>query len=93
MLVIEDSAHSYETSRAALEFFHHQVVAGDYLVVEDGVVRFLHGKAYREYGDGPLRAVASFLEAHGEDYEIDRGLCDFFGPNVTWNPNGYLRRT
>ena len=25
-------------------------------------------------------------------YEIDRSLCDYFGHNVTWNVDGYLRR-
>lgn len=37
-------------------------------------------------------AVEAFLEQNAASYEIDRGLCDYFGRNVTWNVNGYLRR-
>ena len=25
-------------------------------------------------------------------YAVDRGLCDHFGPNVTWNVDGFLER-
>ena len=93
MLVIEDSAHTYETTRAVLDFFHSYTVQGDYLVAEDGVVRFMHEKMYQAFDDGPLRAVTAFLREHRGEYSIDRELCDFFGTNVTWNPNGYLRRS
>ena len=32
----------------------------------------------------------AFIE---EAYAIDTALCDQFGHNVTYNPNGWLRRT
>lgn len=91
-LVVEDSAHIYETSRAVLDFFHLHLASGDYIVVEDGVVKFLPEPHYRAYQDGPNRALEGFLAANPGAYEIDRGLCDFYGTNVTYNPNGWLRR-
>jgi cephalosporin hydroxylase len=37
--------------------------------------------------------VEQFLQARAGAYEIDRALCDFYGENVTYNPNAWLRRT
>ena len=91
-LVIEDSSHMYAESAAALEFFHPVLRTGDYMVVEDGIVSQLPGERYREYDDGPNRAVADFLGSHAGDYEIDIDLCDRFGRNATYNPNGWLKR-
>jgi len=65
-LVIEDSAHVYETTHAVLEFFHPRLEAGDYIVVEDGVVKFLPDPYYRTFQDGPNRALEDFLAAHVE---------------------------
>jgi len=58
-LVVEDSAHFYETSLAVLEFFDQWLVSGDYIVVEDGIVSQLPGSEYAMYEDGPNRAVAA----------------------------------
>jgi cephalosporin hydroxylase len=91
-LVTEDSSHYYDTSRGTLDFFHPHLHRGDYIVIEDGVVKFLPEEGNRVYQDGPNRAVEDFLRAHAEEYEIDRDLCDFYGTNVTWNPNSWLRR-
>lgn len=92
LLVSEDSSHMYAESTAVLEFFHPVLEPGDYLVVEDGVVAQLSDDHYRRYENGPNRAVADFLAAHGSDYQIDADLCDRFGHNATYNPNGWLRR-
>ena len=92
LLVVEDSAHDLATTTAVLEFRHPRLEPGDYVCVEDGVVRFLPEEHYRSYEEGPTRAIAALLERHPGKYEIDRSLCDYFGNNVTYNPNGYLRR-
>jgi cephalosporin hydroxylase len=92
LLVIDDSAHLYETTLAVLAFFHPILKPGDYIVIEDGVVDQFHEEQYRRYENGPNRAVASFLERHGDEYAVDRDLCDFYGTNVTYSPNGWLRR-
>jgi cephalosporin hydroxylase len=91
-LVVEDSSHRYEDSLAVLQFFHSRLRSDDYIVVEDGVVDHFAEPRYAAYDNGPNRAVADFLAIHAEDYEIDLGLCDRYGLNVTYNPNGWLRR-
>lgn len=91
-LVIEDSAHSFEATRTVLDYFDRRLTSGDMLVVEDGVLADLEGDAYRRLDDGPNRAVADLLTRAGGRYEIDSALCDFFGHNVTYAPNAWLRR-
>jgi cephalosporin hydroxylase len=91
-LVVEDSAHLYETSLAVLEFFDSHLHAGDYIVIEDGVIAFLPDPVYRSLDCGPNRALDAFLCDRGDCYAIDRSLCDFYGCNVTYSPNGWLRR-
>lgn len=89
-LVIEDSSHLYEHSLAALNFFHPRLKRGDYLIVEDGIVEALGMAA--QFNGGPSRAVKEFFALHPGEYELVTAMCDFFGPNVTWNPNGYWRK-
>lgn len=89
-LISEDCAHIEATTRGVLDFFHPMLRAGEYLVVEDGVVE--EAKDDKHVEQGPNQALHAFLTAHPGDYEIDAELCDFFGYNVTANPNGYLRR-
>ena len=91
-LVVEDSAHLLDTTLAVLQFFDQKLVAGDYIIVEDGVVSHLPGAQYRRYKDGPNIAVQQFLSANHGKYSIDAELCDYFGYNVTYNPNGWLKR-
>lgn len=91
-LVIEDSSHLYEHCSAVLNFFHDRLHPGDYIIVEDGVLSHFADGRYAKFKDGPNRAVSEFLEARPQSYEIDLSLCDHFGRNVTYNPNGWLRR-
>jgi cephalosporin hydroxylase len=91
-LVIEDSAHTRDSTLAVLEYFDRHLEPGDMLVVEDGVIADLEGQVYRALDDGPNRAVAEFLECKGDRYVIDTTLCDFYGHNLTYAPNAWLRR-
>ena len=91
-LVVEDSSHMHEHSLAVLDFFDDWLTTGDYIVVEDGVVAQLSGDHYRQYQDGPNRAVAEFLGRRADAYAIDEELCDQYGHNATYNPNAWLRR-
>jgi cephalosporin hydroxylase len=91
-LVIDDSAHTFEVSLAILSFFDDKLAPGDYIVIEDGALRGLPGEQYRRYLDGPSRAIEAFLSSRGAAYEIDTELCDFYGFNVTYCPNAWLRR-
>ena len=90
-IVIEDSAHMYETTRASLVYFADRLEVGDYLVVEDGSVADFPDARFSRFQDGPNRAVCEFLESRA-DYEIDVALCDRFGHNVTYCPNGWTKR-
>lgn len=91
-LVIEDSAHTFEVTQAVLDYFDASLRQGDYIVVEDGIVQDMPDEMYRQYANGPNRAVADFLARNATRYEVDVALCDFFGPNCTFNPRGYIRR-
>jgi cephalosporin hydroxylase len=90
LLVVEDSSHQASTTLAVLEFFDPWLEPGEYIVIEDGILTAM-GVADR-YGGGPGAAISEFLQRHPERYEVDRALCDHFGPNATWNVDGYLRR-
>lgn len=90
-LVIDDADHHYQTTLAALRFFDPWLSPGDYFVVEDGILTDM--RVSEDYGGGPARAIDHFLSTSGERrYEADRRYCDYFGRNVTWNVDGWLRR-
>jgi cephalosporin hydroxylase len=88
--VIEDADHHYVTTLAVLNFFADKLQPGEYLTVEDGICDSLGNEA--RYDGGPNRAIAEFVDAHPEIYEVDKRYCDHFGYNVTWCTNGWLRR-
>jgi cephalosporin hydroxylase len=88
-LVIEDSAHTFATSHAVLEFFNRYLITGDYIVIEDGNVGQLIGESEMS---APVQAINAFLGKHGKEYEIDFSICDRFGYNTTANSNGWIKR-
>lgn len=90
LLVIEDADHSFTTSKAVLDFFHPYLDQGEYIVVEDGIISDIVQDA--SYNSGPHKALKAFLSEHSGEYEIDGEYCDFFGYNLTWGTNGYLKK-
>ena len=90
LLVIEDSSHEMATTLAVLNFFHNWLVPGEYIIIEDGIITDMGDAAM--YGGGPRAAVEHFLGRYASEYEVDSRYCDWFGENVTWNVNGFLRR-
>lgn len=90
LIVIEDSSHMSKTTLAVLEFFDAWLRPGEYIVIEDGILSDM--RVEDSYEGGPLRAIEMFLKTKAEKYTIDREFCDYFGKNVTWNVDGYLRR-
>lgn len=90
LLVIEDADHVYETSHHVLEYFHRYLRAGEYIVIEDGIISDLTQDP--GYNSGPHRALKEFLAMHPDEYEIDDSFCDFFGYNLTWCTNGFLKK-
>jgi cephalosporin hydroxylase len=89
LLVIDDGPHTYAAVRDILMYFSPHMRSGEYIVVEDGIVTALAEDPV--YDGGPMKAVHDFLK-EGGPFEIDRSYCDFFGHNVTYNVDGYLRR-
>lgn len=88
--VILDASHHYAGTKNSLSFLNRRMVRGDLLVVEDGYITEL-GEDGRARHGGPARAIAEFL-AYAKDWRIESRYCDFYGHNVTANPNGYLVR-
>jgi cephalosporin hydroxylase len=76
-LVIED-AHVNVAS--VLELFDSMMREGDYFIVEDVVDR------------AKYEAMRGFVIDAAGRYLVDTRFTDLFGYNVTWHPNGYLRR-
>jgi len=89
-MVVEDSSHLAGTAKAVLDSFDPWVRSGEYIVIDDGILSDM--RVAHLYDGGPLRAIEAFLLETADRYEVDRTLCDYFGTNVTWNVNGYLRR-
>ncbi len=85
LLVIKDGPTARVSSAPSMSLMIH-LQAGEYLIVEDGIVNDLEQESYR---NGPNRAIATSLGNH--EYVMDYSYCDFFGPNFTWNTNGYFR--
>lgn len=89
LMVIEDADHSYETTLAVLDHVAALMQPDEYVVVEDAILTAM-GVADLWHG-GPARALAEFL-ARDDRFEVDAAYCDYFGSNVTWNVDGFLRR-
>lgn len=89
-LVIEDADHQCATTLAVMRFFDPWLHAGDWMVVEDGILTAM-GVA-DDYGGGPHAALRQFLGERGPSYRVAREYCDFYGHNVTWNVDGWLEK-
>ncbi len=85
VLIIEDSAHTYENTLAVLRTYSPLVKPGGYFIVEDGICH--HGVDVGP-NPGPYEAIETFV-AEQAGFVIDRSKEDFL---ITWNPKGFLRR-
>lgn len=89
-LVVEDSAHEYDTTLAALTGFARFVPPGGHLVVEDGIVDVEELRVDAGWPRGVLPALHDWIASGaGSDFEIRRDL-ELYG--VTCHPHGFLRR-
>ena len=84
--VVEDTAHTYETTLAALDGFHGFVPPGGYMVVEDAVVDIDELRSHDDWPRGVEPAIAGWLSGHPEFSRIDAPY------GVTCHPGGFLRR-
>ena len=85
VMVIEDSAHTFDNTLSVLRTYSPLVTPGNYFIVEDGIIH--HGLDGGP-SPGPYEAIEAFVQENG-GFEIDRNRESFL---ITWNPKGYLRR-
>lgn len=89
-LIIEDSAHTFSVTLAVMDYFKAELQPGEMLIIEDGVIEDQGGNW--RYDGGPNRAVHTFFQTDPTCFRIAHEYNDFFGENVTFNPNGYLEK-
>jgi cephalosporin hydroxylase len=93
VLLVEDSAHRYDTTMAALEHYSHLVPVGGYAVVEDGLhdVPGLRPPHWPAEPSGVLPALDDWLLTEaGQRFEVDRRQERYI---TTSHPRGFVRRT
>jgi cephalosporin hydroxylase len=89
-LVIEDSAHEYDTTIAALRGFSRFVGPGGFFVVEDGCVDVEAMRLSPGWPRGVLPALHEWLETEeGSRFAVRRDL-EVYG--VSCHPEGFLQR-
>ena len=84
VMIIEDSAHTFENTYLVLENYKNIVSVGSYLIIEDGICDIL------DLGvrPGPMSAVDEWIK-NNPDFLVDRGRERYI---MTYNPRGYLKR-
>jgi cephalosporin hydroxylase len=88
--VVEDSAHTYETTSAALRGFARFVPVGGFFVVEDGSVDVQEMRASEGWPRGVLPALHDWLgTTEGARFRVRRDL-ELYG--VSCHPEGFLQR-
>jgi cephalosporin hydroxylase len=89
-MVVEDSAHVFETTMAALEGFARFVPEQGFFVVEDGSVDYEELRLREDWPRGVLPALRDWLEtAEGRKFKVRRDL-EIYG--ITSHPEGFLQR-
>lgn len=89
-LVIEDSAHEYDTTMAALVGFARFVPRHGFIVVEDGYVDIEERRTAPELPRGVLPAVEDWLRTPEGKRFIRERDAEMYG--VSSHPQGFLRR-
>jgi cephalosporin hydroxylase len=89
-LVVEDSAHTYETSLAALCGFAAFVPVGGWFVVEDGCVDVEELRPTDDWPRGVRPAIEEWLAAPEGAGFVQRRDAEVYG--LTSHPGGFLQR-
>ena len=89
--VIEDSAHTYDTTRAALDGFSQLVPLGGYFVVEDGCVDIEEMRITEKWPRGVLPAISDWLASGPGSQFTGRRDLERYG--LSCHPHGFLQRT
>jgi cephalosporin hydroxylase len=90
-LVSEDTAHTYETTLAALRNFSELVPVGSFFVVEDGAVDVeeMRPPRWEHRPRGVIPALHEWLADEGQNFRVRRDL-ELYG--LSSNVEGYLER-
>ncbi len=88
-LVVEDTAHTYETTLAALRGFTQFVPVGGFFVVEDGCVDIERLRIDDAWPRGVLPALREWLAGEASGF-VTRSDLELYG--VTCHPGGFLQR-
>jgi cephalosporin hydroxylase len=89
-LVIEDSAHTYETTIASLTGFAQLVPVGGYFVVEDGCVDVEEMRLSEDWPRGVLPAIDAWLTTPAGAGFVVRRELERYG--LSCHPRGFLQR-
>lgn len=89
VMVVADSDHSAAHVYAELEAYAPMVTPGSYMVVEDGIVRWLPEQLPHYQDSSPLDAIENWLREHS-DWVPDMTLEDMYP--TTQHPMGWLQR-
>jgi cephalosporin hydroxylase len=89
-LVIEDSAHVYDTTYAALVGFSSFIPPGGFFIVEDGCVDVEEMRIEPSWPRGVLPAVGDWLAAEAGSGFQQRRELELYG--LTCHPGGFLQR-
>lgn len=84
VLIVEDSAHTFENTMQVLENYKNIVTVGSYFIIEDGICDVL------DLGikPGPMSAVEKWI-GNNTNFKVDRDRERYI---MTYNPKGYLKR-
>jgi cephalosporin hydroxylase len=88
LFALLDSDHNAGHVIGELELLRGVTRAGDYVVVEDGIVN--GHPVLPEFGPGPLEALVMYMKNHPDDYSRDIAREQKFG--FTFAPQGFLVR-
>lgn len=90
-LVVEDSAHVYDTTLRSLTTFARFVPPGGYFVVEDGCVDVEEMRLSDDWPRGVLPALRDWLRTRQGQGFTSRRELELYG--ISCHPEGFLRRT
>jgi cephalosporin hydroxylase len=89
--VVEDTAHVYQTTIAALRGFARFVSPGGFMVIEDGCVDVEEMRAQADWPRGVLPAIADWLATSEGGHFVVRRDLERYG--ISCHPGGYLQRS
>ncbi len=88
-MVIEDTAHTYDTTLAALRGFSRFVPVGGFFVVEDACVDVERLRIADDWPRGVAPALQAWLREDPGNFTVRRDL-ELYG--ITCHPGGFLQR-